>query len=326
MREHVAEDDSFPPQLGIHYHVGFENSQYIDEFEGIRPEYRGPFKWHNGYLYYRYAKEGEFGVARVGTGGTTTKMIGQGIGETWDHLNFAFDINSSGTLYFVYATGNKHASTLTIKRRTSSGTETTLLQDTQVIGEGIYLGAHEALFHNNHLYIIAPIGEIDFGEDGRNTAADPDFIIEIEDTGMTGERAVTTSTNLNPTSTRLAPGDDIPIRIDFNGSVSGAQQSDLTVRGGTIQSFSISSDMIDVTIRPNDPRYHKNIIIDLAQNAVTQRNEKTRIIVDFGTQRSRQKSAGMRLYRCNVTAATSEFDGRRDVGFRASGGVQLGRA
>ena len=37
----VAEDDNFPPQLGIHYWVGFENSLYIDEFEGIVPSYRG---------------------------------------------------------------------------------------------------------------------------------------------------------------------------------------------------------------------------------------------------------------------------------------------
>ncbi|MCG8622719.1 MAG: hypothetical protein MJE68_12085 [Proteobacteria bacterium] len=120
---------------------------------------------------------------------------------------------------------------------------------------------------------------------------------------MTGERYVTSSTNLNPTSKRLAPGDDIPIRIDFNGSVSGASQSDLTVYGGTIQSFRISSDMIDVTIRPEDSESHKNIVINLAQNAVTQRNEKTRIIVDFGTKRSREKSAGCVLYRCNVNGA-----------------------
>ena len=121
---------------------------------------------------------------------------------------------------------------------------------------------------------------------------------------MSGERNVTTSTNLNPTSTRLAPGDDIPIRIDFNSTVSGAAQSDVTVYGGTIQSFSISSDMIDVTIRPDDPTRHLNIVIDLAENAVTQRNEATRIIVDFGTRRSRTKTGGMALYKCNVTAGS----------------------
>ena len=308
----VDSDDDYPPQLGIQYPVGFENGLNIDEFEGIRPDYRGTFKWQGSYLYYRYAKDGEFGVARVNTGGTTTKMIGQAVGKYQNHLNFAFDINSSGSIYFVYATGDAAESSLVIKRRTSGGTESTILTDIRGLAAfsdihpefGAYLGAHEVLFHNNQLYILAPMQSADFGEDATNTAADPDFIIEIEDTGMRGERNVTTSTNLNPTSRRLAPGDDIPIRIDFNGSISGATQSDLTVYGGTIQSFSISSDMIDVTIRPDDPTRHRNIVIDLAENAVTQRNEATRIIVDFGTRRSRTKTGGMALYKCNVTAGS----------------------
>ena len=104
----VAEDDSYPPQLGIHYWVGFENPLYTDEFEGIVPSYRGPFKWHSNNLYYRYAKDGEFGVARVNTGGTTTQMIGQAVGGYQDHLNFAFDINSSGSIYFVYSDAYNH--------------------------------------------------------------------------------------------------------------------------------------------------------------------------------------------------------------------------
>ena len=307
----VDSDDDYPPQLGIQYHVGFENSLYVDEFEGIRPDYRGAFKWNGSYLYYRYAKDGEFGVARVNTGGTTTKMIGQAVGKSQNHLNFAFDITSTGTIYFVYAIDDANSSTLTIKRRTSGGTESTILTDIRGLAAfsdihsefGAYLGAHEVLFHNNQLYILAPMQSADFGEDATDTQADPDFIIEIADTGMSGERNVTTSTNLNPTSTRLAPGDDIPIRIDFNGSISGATQSDLTVYDGTIQSFSISSDMIDVTIRPDDLTRHRNIVIDLAENAVDQNNEATRIIVDFGTRRSRTKTGGMVLYRCNVTAA-----------------------
>ena len=308
----VDSDDDYPPQLGIQYPVGFENGLNIDEFEGIRPDYRGTFKWQGSYLYYRYAKDGEFGVARVNTGGTTTKMIGQAVGKYQNHLNFAFDINSSGSIYFVYATGDAAESSLVIKRRTSGGTESTILTDIRGLAAfsdihpefGAYLGAHEVLFHNNQLYILAPMQSADFGEDATDTQADPDFIIEIEDTGMRGERNVTTSTNLNPTSRRLAPGDDIPIRIDFNGSISGATQSDLTVYGGTIQSFSISSDMIDVTIRPDDLTRHRNIVIDLAENAVTQRNEATRIIVDFGTRRSRTKTGGMALYKCNVTAGS----------------------
>ena len=308
----VDSDDDYPPQLGIQYPVGFENGLNIDEFEGIRPDYRGTFKWNGSYLYYRYAKDGEFGVARVNTGGTTTKMMGQAVGKYQNHLNFAFDITSTGTIYFVYAIDDANSSTLTIKRRTSGGTESTILTDIRGLAAfsdihsefGAYLGAHEVLFHNNQLYILAPMQSADFGEDATDTQADPDFIIEIADTGMSGERNVTTSTNLNPTSRRLAPGDDIPIRIDFNSTVSGATQSDVTVYGGTIQSFSISSDMIDVTIRPDDVTRHRNIVIDLAENAVDQNNEATRIIVDFGTRRSRQKSAGAVLYKCNVTAGS----------------------
>ena len=125
----VDSDDDYPPQLGIQYPVGFENSLYVDEFEGIRPDYRGAFKWNGSYLYYRYAKDGEFGVARVNTGGTTTKMMGQAVGKYQNHLNFAFDITSTGTIYFVYAIGDANGSTLTIKRRTSGGTESTILTD-----------------------------------------------------------------------------------------------------------------------------------------------------------------------------------------------------
>ena len=109
---------------------------------------------------------------------------------------------------------------------------------------------------------------------------------------------------MNPTSTRLAPGDDIPIRIDFDGTVTGATESDLTVYGGAIQSFSISSDMIDVTIRPDDLTAHKNIVIDLAEDAVDETNEAWRITIDFGTRRSRTKAAGMILFSCDVTAGT----------------------
>ena len=40
----VDSDDDYPPQLGIQYPVGFENGLNIDEFEGIRPDYRGTFQ------------------------------------------------------------------------------------------------------------------------------------------------------------------------------------------------------------------------------------------------------------------------------------------
>ena len=324
LTEHVAEDDSFPPQLGIHYHVGFENGLYIDEFEGIRPDYRGPFKWHSNTLYYRYAKAGEFGVARVNASGTTTKMIGQGIGVTNPsygfHLNFAFDINSSGTLYFVYATGDEHTSSLVIKRRTSNGTETTILSETRGIGGfselgfdfGAFLGCYEALFHNNQLYMLCPIQKVDLG-DGTRSVINPDVNIEQRSAEKSGsvERNVT-SGSTNPGNLTLAPGEDIPLRIRFDGRITGATQSDLTVYGGTIQSFTVTNltgwklniDVIDVTIRPNSQTHHKNIVIDVAEDAVDQGNEAWRILISFDTHRSRRKSAGMVLYRCDVSAGS----------------------
>ena len=277
LTEHVAEDDEYPPQLGIHYHVGFENDLYIDEFEGIRPDDRGAFKWYSGNLYYKYAKESEFGVARVNAIGTTTRMIDQTTLNHHNHLNFAFDVTSGGAIYFVSAapktiasivvvnngylpgtgsftiaddlssyntsfklkfsipsgagdsggqrftiTGtdshgapktvnfptptprsgrpyflNEAFSTITdisrsgfrgqtsvtietqpidgselsIKRRTSGGSESTILEafsDLDRVG-GLYRGAHECLFHNNYLYMLVPIGRVDFTEgDDRN--------------------------------------------------------------------------------------------------------------------------------------------------------------
>lgn len=312
LTEHVPHTNARPPQLGVHYHAGFENDLQVDTFEGITPHYRGAFKWRSGNLYYRYATDSEFGVARVNASGTTTEMIDQATGEYHNHLNFAFDVlDSNGTIYFVYATGNESLSTLTIKRRTSAGVEATVLSETRGVGDfgdvgldfGAFLGCYEALFFSNHLYMLCPIEKINFGDDVQSTI-NPDVHIEQLTAEKSGERNVTTATNLNPTNFTVAPGDDIPLRIDFDGTVSGATQNDLTVYGGTIVSFSISSDMIDVTIRPNAKTRHKNIIIDLAENAVNQTNEAWRITIDFGTGRSREKSAGLALYRCNVTAAS----------------------
>ena len=330
LTEHVDESDTQPPQIGIHYHVGFENDIYIDEFEGIRPDYRGAFKFQGSNLYYRYATDAEFGVARVNTSGTTSEMIDQTTLNYNNHLNFAFDITSGGDIYFVYATGDAETSTLTIKRRTSGGVETTLFSETRGIGYfdelgldwGAFLGAYEALFHNNHLYILAPVQKAQLGDDFQSII-NPDVNIEQLTAEKTGERNVTTTTNLNPTNLTLAPGDDIPLRIDFDGSVTGATQDDLTVYGGTIESFSISSDMIDVTIRPDSQSVHQTIIVDLAEDAVDQTNEAWRITIDFETTRSRTKAAGSVLYRCDVTNANPSLTVLDQWDFATLGGCNL---
>ena len=166
---HVQNTSTYPPQLGIHYHVGFENAIYIDEFEGIVADYRGSFKWQGSYLYYRYAKDGEFGIARVNTSGTVTGLIDQTTLNYHNWLNFAFDLTSGGDIYFVYSVGGISESSLIIKRRTSAGVESTILTDTQDLdaltaldaGGGAYLGCHEALFHDDALYMLCPIQRVD---------------------------------------------------------------------------------------------------------------------------------------------------------------------
>ena len=177
LTEHVDETNTRPPQLGIQYHVGFENAVYIDDFEGIVADYRGSFKWYSGNLYYRYATPSEFGVARVNTSGTTTEMIDQATLNYHNWLNFAFDVTSGGDIYFVYSVGDGDESSLVIKRRTSGGTETTILTDTQDLDAlttlddagGAYLGCHEALFHDDALYMLVPIQRVDYDADDDET-------------------------------------------------------------------------------------------------------------------------------------------------------------
>ena len=172
---HVEETDTYPAQLGIHHHVGFENTIYIDEFEGVTSDYRGAFPVQSGTLYYRYAKDGEFGIASVDTSGTTTGLISQSTLNYHNHLNFAFALTTTGTVYFVYATGDADESSLVIKRRTSAGVESTILTDTQDLDAltdlddagGAYLGAYECLFYDDDLYMICPIGRVDV--DGSDT-------------------------------------------------------------------------------------------------------------------------------------------------------------
>ena len=166
---HVEETDTYPAQLGIHYHVGFENTIYIDEFEGVTSDYRGAFPVQSGDLYYRYAKDGEFGIASVDTSGTTTGLINQATLNYHNWLNFAFDLTSGGDIYFVYSVGDTDESSLIIKRRTSAGVESTILTDTQDLADltalddagGAYLGAHECLFHDDNLYMLCPIQRVD---------------------------------------------------------------------------------------------------------------------------------------------------------------------
>ena len=100
--------------------------------------------------------------------GDTRQIVSETDFNYHNWLNFAFDVLSNGTVYFVYATGDATESTLTIKQ-IASGTETTVFTDTQDLadlthldsGGGAYLGCYEALFYDDNLYMLCPIQRVD---------------------------------------------------------------------------------------------------------------------------------------------------------------------
>ena len=299
LTEHVAEDNSHPPQLGIQYPVGFENGLNIDEFEGIRPDYRGAFKWNGSYLYYRYAKDGEFGVARVNTGGTTTKMIGQAIAGYQDHLNFAFDINSSGSIYFVYAT-------------TGVPSDVTVV-DNQPLGPGGSITIANNLSGNSAPFILR------LETPGSNYAGAPSVtIVGIDTSGEPQTRTITftrpgqtrelTQTFLEITSISASASwvrgnlivtaifQEVASQLIIERRTSGGVVS--TVFSDT-QALSTLTDLDDTGgayLGCHECVFHSNQLYLLCPIQ--------RVDEDSGTYTpSRTKSAGMVLYRCNVTAA-----------------------
>ena len=94
----AAHGADLKPQLGIHYHVGFENRLYIDEFEGIRPEYRGAFKSVGTDVYYRYATDEHFGIARLLNNGATRRLTHNSVDIEMDAF---FTATSLGDIYIV---------------------------------------------------------------------------------------------------------------------------------------------------------------------------------------------------------------------------------
>ena len=299
LTEHVAEDNSHPPQLGIQYPVGFENGLNIDEFEGIRPDYRGAFKWNGSYLYYRYAKDGEFGVARVNTGGTTTKMIGQAVGKSQNHLNFAFDINSSGSIYFVYAT-------------TGIPSDVTVV-DNQPLGPGGSITIANNLSGNSAPFILR------LETPGSNYAGAPSVtIVGIDTSGEPQTRTITftrpgqtrelTQTFLEITSISASASwvrgnlivtaifQEVASQLIIERRTSGGVVS--TVFSDT-QALSTLTDLDDTGgayLGCHECVFHSNQLYLLCPIQ--------RVDEDSGTYTpSRTKSAGMVLYRCNVTAA-----------------------
>ena len=174
---HVDSNDAYPPQVGLHYHAGFENIFYADDWRGIVPENRATFEVYNSQLYYRYAKAGEFGVARVNAGGTTASLIDITDLSFHNHLNFDFVLDATGQVFMPYAVGDTAESTLKVSRW-SSGTVTEQFSDTQALAAltvlgaegGYYLGVHEVVIHGGDLYAVVPIQRA-FSVEGQTVSA-----------------------------------------------------------------------------------------------------------------------------------------------------------
>ena len=296
----VDSDDDYPPQLGIQYPVGFENGLNIDEFEGIRSDYRGAFKWNGSYLYYRYAKDGEFGVARVNTGGTTTKMIGQADLGFHNHLNFAFDINSSGSIYFVYATIGVPSDVTVV--------------DNQRLGPGGSITIANNLSGNSTPFILR------LETPGSNYSGAPSVtIVGIDTSGEPQTRTITftrpgqtrelTQTFLEITSISASASwvrgnlivtaifQEVASQLIIERRTSGGVVS--TVFSDT-QALSTLTDLDDTGgayLGCHECVFHSNQLYLLCPIQ--------RVDEDSGTYTpSRTKAAGMVLYRCNVTAGS----------------------
>ena len=292
----VDSDDEYPPQLGIHYHVGFENDLYIDEFEGIRPDDRGAFKWYRGNLYYKYAKESEFGVARVNASGTTTQMIDQTTLNHHNHLNFAFDMDTStGDLYCVYATDHNYDSASDLRDNLSASE----------VAVRIRIDVRR---------VIVSRGD-EIGVEGTDASGSPlSERIDVSQFAGTDRSFTVFTTNRFGSYTSLDTSDLGKYNVT-RILISSIETAALTIKrrasNGSESTLFIETKEYGIGEQAflgcHEALFHNNNLymicplqhVNYDENAAA---TSTRSAIQY--TRSREKSAGMVLYRCDVTAAT----------------------
>lgn len=302
LTEHVDEDDNYPPQLGIYYPVGFENGIYTNEFEGIRSEYRGPFKQVGSHLYYRYAKDAEFGVARVNASATTQRVMRQTNIANYNHLNFAFDVLSNETVYFVDC----------YKRN----------ETFSVVDTGLPNGASRSLRLSNNLsgiaasqqlFIQVTVSRTDLRGDtrGRITGIDENGNTVSESFGQAGRGngaySGVSKHNYRRITSVTGGGSHAGARVKITniiGDVTTLEIRRRTSAGVETTLFSQATLFKDTTEIPpvestligvHEAIFHNNFLYFLAIVARLKDNNGSLYL-------DRSRSAGMRLYRCNVTA------------------------
>ena len=157
----VAKTDDYRPLSALHYWTGVSGQDF--GWCGISEGDRGAFGYQGDNLLYRWAKDGNFGVAQVASGGTVSAIITESKDDYFNHLNFAFDIVGDDT-YFAFVSGDDRSSTLTIKKRTGNTTTTVFSKTLDFLGLGdldhtgnAWLGVQELLVDGNNFYLIVPV-------------------------------------------------------------------------------------------------------------------------------------------------------------------------
>ena len=111
----IRSDVEHRPQLGVHYHVGFTSREFA--WQGNAPGRYNGFEVENNILYYRYADETEFGVARADSEGNTVALLAAERDGYENHLNFDFTLDGDGNVYLAYVVGTAFGSTLKIEKQ-----------------------------------------------------------------------------------------------------------------------------------------------------------------------------------------------------------------
>ena len=162
----IDTDADYPPQVGCHYWTGFGNAYYQNQYQGIVAHTRSRFIATDGSLYYRYATDTEFGVAKAPADGTAvTALFTETHDAFFNHLNFAFDIDSTGDVYMASVQGTESGSTLKIEKYVSGADNEVIFKKTKTLGGltdidsegGAFLGVQELVVSGDHFYSLVPV-------------------------------------------------------------------------------------------------------------------------------------------------------------------------
>ena len=332
----VDKTDTPKPQLSVQYYVGFENKWTVFYHEGLRSEYRGPFEWKGNYLYYRSVN----GVGRVDTTGTTTALVSNG--------ESAFALTSGTTRYMVRMDWESETQAefgnilreMTITKQIGTQTPTSVFSETKVLGDyedisplfGSPMNCPETLEHDDVLYMLVQYRKWD-----PTHAKDLQITPTIETERVASEynsqlyiiHSGSNDPGLYPSSTRLNPGDTLPLRINlsFESASVTYDATKLKVTGATVVTQPSHSNSYTVTLRPTSSVYHKPIVLIFEQGAFSHSTRgqtgTVYIFIDVDVWLSTTKTAGLALHACNITNSNPTLRTLKVWDFVHKGGCNL---